>query len=100
MKKAFFWCSILSLAFRISATNANLPSTVVAWGEQSQSLPVGLSGIVEIQAGWQHSLARTTNGTVAGWGFNNQGALNIPSGLSNVVAVAAGGLHSLALRSD
>jgi len=97
MYKTICWGGILGFAVGASAVIPGPPATVVAWGDQSRALPVGLSGIVQVQAGWEHSLALTTNGTVIGWGVNNYGDLEIPSGLSNVVAVAAGSYHNLAL---
>ena len=75
--------------------------------------------VVAIAAGYAHSLALCSDGTVAAWGENNYGQLgdntqtprNVPvavntnSGLSalygkTVVAIAAGYTHSLALCSD
>jgi len=70
-----------------------------------------------IAAGWYHSLAVKTDGTVWAWGFNDKGQLGNgsnatsrapvqvrgPGGvgfLTNVVAVTAGVDHSLALRAD
>ena len=63
-------------------------------------MPVGLSNIVTIAAGANHSLALKSDGTVIGWGNNSGGQTNVPVGLSNVVAIAAGSYSSLALRSD
>ena len=40
------------------------------------------------------------DGTVAAWGRNNSGQLNIPPGLSNVVKIAASGHYCLALKGD
>jgi alpha-tubulin suppressor-like RCC1 family protein len=78
----------------------------------------GLSGVVAIAAGADHSLALLADGTVMTWGVNGNGELGngtttgpdcgglcnatparVP-GLTNVVAIAAGGLHSLALLAD
>ena len=67
--------------------------------------------MVAIAAGWGHSLALKSDGTVWAWGSNGAGELgngtytnsNVPvsvSGLSGVVALAAGLNHSLALKSD
>jgi formylglycine-generating enzyme required for sulfatase activity len=50
--------------------------------------------------GYQHSLALRSDGTVAAWGWNNEGQTNIPVTLNNVVAIAAGYGHGLALKSD
>ncbi|MDD5667014.1 MAG: hypothetical protein PHS26_06850, partial [Actinomycetota bacterium] len=52
-----------------------------------------------ISAGYYHSLALRSDGSLAAWGVNNQGQLNIPSG-DNYVAISAGAYHCLALRED
>jgi alpha-tubulin suppressor-like RCC1 family protein len=80
--------------------------TVTAWGDDffgQTNVPTGLSNVVAISAGGQHSLAVLANGTVQAWGDFDDGLeadVTVPSGLSNVVAVAAGGEASLALRAD
>ena len=75
--------------------------------------------IVATAAGYYHSLALCSDGTLAAWGRNDYGQLgnnsttnslvpvlvNTDSGVSalygkKVVAIAAGGVHSLALCSD
>jgi len=82
--------------------------------ENVRLLPVpvlGLSGVMAISAGYEHSLAVKSDGTVWAWGSNANGQLGDDSGiqrnypvqahgLSEVLAVAAGGFHSLALKSD
>ncbi|MGD1017869.1 MAG: fibronectin type III domain-containing protein [Verrucomicrobiia bacterium] len=88
-----------------SATTLTLcsSSVVFAWGNYYNSItnvPPGLTNVVAIAAGLQHSLALRSNGTVVGWGLNSYGQTNSPAGLTNAVAVAAGGYHSLALRSN
>ena len=68
--------------------------------------PPGLSNIVAIAAGGNHSLALKADGTVAAWGQNVDGEgffagqSVVPSSLSNVIAIAAGDYHSLALKAD
>jgi alpha-tubulin suppressor-like RCC1 family protein len=74
----------------------------------------GLSDVVAVAAGWDHSLALTRGGAVFAWGDRSHGQLGdgvretgrpaaapqpVP-GLADIVAVAAGGQHSLALRRD
>ena len=80
-------------------------------GDADKLTPVqvsGLSGVVEISAGWYHSLALKDDGTVWAWGYNEFGQLGdgttdssdtpvqIPD-LDGVVELVAGGHHSLAL---
>ncbi len=91
-------------------------------GCSTTPIPVsGLSGVVAIAAGAQHSLALLSNGTVMAWGDNERGQLGdgsmsgpdhcyteqeptqcstspVPvSGLSEVTAIAAGQNYNLAL---
>ncbi len=86
---------------------------IVAWGSinvngfapnpenyERITVPDGLSNVVAIAAGSEHSLALTAEGRVVAWGYSGWGQLNVPSGLSNVVAIAAGRDHSLALTAD
>ncbi len=73
----------------------------------------GLTGVVAVAAGYAHSLALKSDGSVWAWGANSSGQLGDGSmiansrslpvrvpGLAGVVAVAAGYVHSLALKSD
>ena len=72
--------------------------TVVAWKHGQTTIPPGLSGVVAIAAGYGHSLALKSDGTVLGWGINDNGQTTIPSGLIGVTAIAAGSHHSLAIK--
>lgn len=113
--------------------------TVAAWGDGSQSqLGNGSSGsvvprqvintsgtalfgktVVAVAAGFAHSLALCSDGTVAAWGYNASGqlgtnnllnrplatAVNTTNGVSIlfgkvVSAISSGGNHSMALCSD
>jgi subtilase family serine protease len=77
---------------------------VVAWGNNDYhqtNVPSGLTNVVAIAAGQNHSLALKGDGTVVAWGDNRYyGQINVPSGLTNVVAIAGGGYHSLALKGN
>jgi alpha-tubulin suppressor-like RCC1 family protein len=73
---------------------------------------VNLAGVVAVDAGYYHSLALKSDGTVWAWGAGNYGQLGdgtTPTArstpgpvvnLTGVVAAAAGSYHSLALKSD
>lgn len=72
---------------------------------------VGISGAKEIAAGWAHSCAVLSDGTIRCWGQNELGQLgngsktNSPTpvlakGATNAVSVATGVAHTCALISD
>ncbi|MQY10825.1 hypothetical protein SRB5_09380 [Streptomyces sp. RB5] len=76
-------------------------------------LPAGVT-LVDIDAGFYHNLAVTSDGGILAWGWNEDGELGngstvfaqttpvstvLPAGVT-VTDVAAGGSHSLALTSD
>jgi alpha-tubulin suppressor-like RCC1 family protein len=95
---------------------------VVRWGGgetiyHDQTPPAGLSNVVAIAAGKNHTLALKRDGTVIGWGFSEAGQAtgvpttnppNVSAGqvtlggqiLSNVVSVAANDDYSMALKKD
>ncbi|MCB0084845.1 MAG: hypothetical protein KDE47_28090, partial [Caldilineaceae bacterium] len=76
---------------------------VVGWGSNfygALNAPADLTDILEIEAGYAHSLALKTDGTVVGWGDNGYGQATVPAGLVNVVAISAGNSHNLALKVD
>jgi RHS repeat-associated protein len=75
------------------------------------TLVPGLNDIIAISAGYYHSLALTSDGTVMAWGRNDYGELGngtsenqatpvqVP-GLSNIIAIDAGTYYSTALKAD
>lgn len=74
---------------------------VWGWGRNDfTNLPVALSNVVAVEAGYNHAVALKNDGKVVAWGLNNKNQTNVPSGLSNVVAISAKADHTLALRSD
>lgn len=97
------------------ATSAS--GTVVCWGagltasgsfpEYGQSAPPALTGrVVDIAAGWTHSLAIREDRSVVGWGANrnNLGAVVnqsvVPADLGACRAVSAGFYHSIAIQAN
>lgn len=76
---------------------------VVGWGTGQAgqtNTPVGLSNVVALAAGLDHSLALTAEGRVIAWGNSAQGKTDIPAGLTGIVGIAAGHSHSLAVAAD
>ena len=90
-------------SFGLSVTAS--AGTLVTWAGATNG-PANLTNVVAVAAGMQYDLALNADGTMAGWGNNQDyfggyaGEAVIPVGLSNVVAIASGGYDSLALKSD
>ncbi len=117
-------CVLGAAVFGATGASAASPG-VSGWGQNSSGqlgdgttenspapiLADGLTGVLSVAAGTNHSLALLSNGTVMAWGADAAGQLgdgnntssSVPvpvSGLSGVTAIAAGGEFSLALLSD
>lgn len=74
-------------------------STVISWpGGASPELNRDFSAISAGGGGFCAGLKR--DGTVAAWGDNSSGQINIPRGLTNVTKIAVGASHVAALRAD
>src|SRR5262249_40254008 len=58
-----------------------------------------LTSAMAIAAGYLHSAALLSNGTVLVWGDNTFGQTNVPPSVTNIVGIAAGDFHTLALRA-
>jgi hypothetical protein len=73
--------------------------TVQAWGAGTSitNVPAGLSNVIAIAAGSDHTLALKQDGKVVAWGFTGG---SVPATLSNVVAVAGGHEVNVTLRED
>ncbi len=64
------------------------------------SSPADLYGAISIAAGYAHSAAVRSDGSVACWGFNYYGQCDVPANLGPVNRVAAGYLHTVALNGS
>ena len=53
-----------------------------------------------IAIGFYHTVALKSDGTVAAWGYDYYGQIDVPNSLTDFTAVAAGGYHTVALQSD
>lgn len=83
-------------------------------GRYTPEAVAGISGVVDIAAGGNHTLALKSDGTVWAWGSNYYGQLGLDedsyvskmttpvqvSNLTDVIQIAAGHDFSLALKSD
>jgi alpha-tubulin suppressor-like RCC1 family protein len=96
------------------------PRAVSGTGNQTPLPVLGLSNVVAVAAGSDHSLALLADGTVMAWGLNEYGTLGIGNvtgpetcegrpcgrtpvpvpGLSGVIAISASGQLSLALLAN
>ena len=78
-------------------------STVMGWGDNDSgqaTIPSGLSNVVALAAGAEHSLALCQDGTVAAWGDSYYGKNTTPAMAANVVSIGTGRDHNLAVRDD
>jgi len=95
-----------------TTTNSSVPVAVTTVGT-----PLAGKSVVAISAGTSHSLALSSDGSLAAWGYNTYGQLgnnstaqnNVPVAVTTtgtplagktVVSAAAGGYHNIALCSD
>ena len=89
-----------------------LPATTTAWrsnrmAPSSHGAPTRTGQInrptgnnfVAVAAGYAHSLALRSDGTLTGWGSNGYGQITVPTG-SGFIAISAGYYHSIALKAD
>ncbi len=79
-----------------------MAGSIEGWGSSSDGLnqiPTG-TDFEKVAAGYAHSLALRSDGTVEAWGFNAFGQTDVPDDCNNIVAIAAGEHFSLALKRN
>ncbi len=75
---------------------------IAAWGAQPHGQcepPLDVTDLVAVAGGRWHSLGLRSDGTVLGWGSDQDGT-SIPSGIGKAMAIAAGWRFSMALLSN
>jgi alpha-tubulin suppressor-like RCC1 family protein len=79
----------LNDVFAIAAGQAlKFDGTVVALN----GMPVpNLNGVIAVAAGYSHSLALKSDGTVVAWGSDSAGQRMVPENFNGVIAIAAAG---------
>ena len=99
--KAF---AFAATALALAATPANGQGQVVGWGGnyfgQSTTPITSVLPFRAVAGGVYHTVGLRVDGTVACWGYNQNGQCNVPSGLGVVTQVSAGFAHTVVLRQD
>jgi alpha-tubulin suppressor-like RCC1 family protein len=98
---------MISLVRPARRTGVGVRSWVLALGAVALLVAIGLirvpiSAAAEqpmVAAGFEHTCALQSTGTIVCWGGNTYGQLNIPSGLGTVTRVSAGGYYTCALQA-
>ncbi|MHC4115823.1 MAG: hypothetical protein ACYSSL_10995, partial [Planctomycetota bacterium] len=93
--------TVVLVCFFVSAFVFPIPvyaadGEIVTWGDRK--LPdQPLTDLVQITAGYDHSLGLKQDGSIVAWGFNGYGQCDVPPPNSSFTAIAAGWSHSLGL---
>jgi hypothetical protein len=75
---------------------------IVGWGDSTDTkLDVPeFDDIIRVDAGWQHSLAIRSDGSLLGWGLNNAGQSDIPANEGQFIDVSCGNFWGMALDQN
>ena len=93
--------AISAIIIGISSADLDLTTSTVAWGENEdgQSTPPPFTWCKGISAGFHHSLAIKTDGSIIGWGSNDWGETSPPAG-NDYKLIGSGMGHGIALKND
>jgi formylglycine-generating enzyme required for sulfatase activity len=83
----------------VGSNPACAEGTVVCWGSNDQSqcnVPPGMSEVVQLVGGGDHTVALRADGTISAWGDNSFGQLDAPEGLQGALVLACGYGHTVA----
>ena len=90
----------VSFAVPLVALNGSNPLTNAQFDPFVDPGATASGPFLALSAGDHHSLVLRANGTVVGWGGNDETQTSIPATVTNLIAVSAGFGHNLALRAD
>ncbi|MEY2747336.1 MAG: hypothetical protein RL112_2378 [Planctomycetota bacterium] len=62
--------------------------------------PTDLGPVVQVEAGYGHSVVLQADGRARAWGLDDHGQCRVPDSPTPVVAIAAGGAHTLLLHAN
>ncbi len=75
----------------------------VAWGNNlggQSTAPADLTNVIQVAAGFFHSVALRADGTVSVWGNSGLGETDLPRDAYGLAAIASGAGHVLGLRTN
>ena len=95
-------CLLAAGALMATHQPASAQTHVKAWGRQVFDSAWNDEAFAEVTAGWNHTLARRGDGSIAAWGDNGFDQCNVPVLPAGTACtkLAAGQYHSLAVRDD
>ena len=82
--------TLLQVSQRSAFASGSTDGIVISCGDTS-NVPVNLGYCKQVAAGYLHSAAIQSDGTVVAWGRNDNGCCNIPASLGPCLQVTAGG---------
>ena len=88
------------LALRLDGVLDHWCANAYACAQWNSAPPTDLGPVVQVEAGYGHSVVLQADGRVRAWGLDDHGQCQVPEPPSAVVAIAAGGAHTLLLLAN